>query len=349
MRPITLAVALICIFAASSIADVQVTVRYSEESAEVTEDLTIGEDIHFLERARTDEDDARDDLRFTIRSRHFVFGMPRLIDDRYRIDPKNPGVSLVMKEGFVIAFLESMRSPLWVCQRWTRDELQDDQARIPSLADERDWREDPDLPFDTHIGTSYAGNDTKLDRGHMAKHSMNRAWGFDTSIQGCLMSNSTPQHRTINRSPGAWYRIEEAVEAVVGDDTSGIDVVWTISGALFRDNDNPAGEDVKADFDKLGTITSGFKVPFATFKIVCWFHENGFFHARGYVFEQPYTVGAAGMLSFAIPAQDRPLTEYIVKIRELEERAGVDFFPLLRDQIEDLVEERTFVTMWGSN
>ena len=121
LRLVTICCAVLFASATTAVAGVEVTAKYSDDLGEVNEDLGIAEDIHFLEEARTDKNDARDDLRFTIRSRHFIFGMPRITDDRYRLGPKQPGVSLLVRDGFVVAYLEGMRSPLWVCQRWTRD------------------------------------------------------------------------------------------------------------------------------------------------------------------------------------------------------------------------------------
>jgi DNA/RNA endonuclease G (NUC1) len=87
---------------------------------------------------------------------------------------------------------------------------------------------DLELPKYARIGTSYDGNDTLMDRGHMARHEDNRAWGIDSSKMGCLMSNSTPQHRSVNRG-AAWRNLEDMVQAVVKDADSEIEVIWTIS------------------------------------------------------------------------------------------------------------------------
>ncbi len=334
--------ALLILAVAVSTASAQ-EITYSGELDEISDDIELGEEIHWLEAARTEPADVQDTAGFMLRSRHLVFGLPRLTDERHRLGPQQAGVSVLVRDGFVIAYFERMKSPLWVAQRWTTDELED-KAEIAGLR--RDWRKDPELPIDTHIGTSYAGNDTGLDRGHMAKHSMNRAWGYDSSIQGCLMSNSTPQHKEINRTGGAWYKLEEAVENAVGEGAPDIDVLWTISGALFRDEENPDTELPEVDFANVKKITSGFAVPDATYKIVAWFQDNGYFEARGYVFEQPHTVNADGELEFDLPDQDQPLTEFLVKIDDIEKRTGLDFFPQLKDNIENAVESGSYADMW---
>lgn len=315
---------------------------YDTELDDIRDSLDIAEEVYALEQARTDSADVRRGEGFVIRSPHVVFSMPRLTDGRYDTETGAPGISLLVREGFVIAHFDEMKTPLWVAQRWTRDEDRDKDA-MDSL--DRDWREDPDLPPPLHIGTGYAGRDTKLDRGHMAKHSMNRAWGNDASIQGCLMSNSVPQHRSVNRG-GAWRQLEDEIEEIFDSGVFEGDAVWTISGALYRDRDNPPDESPADDFARVRRITTGFGVPYATFKIVAWFEENGFFQARGYVFEQPYRVDAEGNLIFEIPDQSQPLANFIEPIDSIEARAGVDFFPHLRDSIENLIERTDYEHPW---
>ena len=69
-------------------------------------------------------------------------------------------------------------------------------------------------------------------------------------------------------------------------------------------------------------------------RIVGWFDENGRFQARGYVYEQTDRM--------------KDPVEYLTPIREIEERAGLNFFPLLVDSIEDLIEEAETDDMWGA-
>ncbi len=66
-----------------------------------------------------------------------------------------------------------------------------------------------------------------------------------------------------------------------------------------------------------------------------WFDKNGYFQARGYVFEQTDT--------------ENDTKKYLTPIDQIEKRAGVDFFPLLKDYIENLVEGKTYTTIWGTN
>ncbi len=315
---------------------------YQQARDELKQDLDYTEDVAALAAPLTAEPCSTEGQRFQLRSRHFVFGMPRLIDDRHSYGCDGPGVSVVVREGFVAAQFELMRGPLWVCQRWTRDELEDMEA-IESL--DRDWYEDPDLPPVLHAGTSYRGTRTGLDRGHMAKHTMNRAWGIDSSVRGCLMTNCAPQHRSINRG-GAWRDLEDTIEAFDGLPAD-VEVLWTISGTVFRDPLNPPDETPEDDFANVTRITTGFGVPDATYKIVAWFDDGGSFNARAYLFEQPHSVDAGGDLVFDLPDQGGPLTGFIVPIDDIEERTGLDFFPRLIGSRETVLEATDYETLWG--
>ena len=250
--------------------------------------------------------------RWRLRSKHFVFGMPELTDDRHE------GVSMLVREGFVVGHFDKMRSPLWVCQRWTKA----DYYRMNNVKPQsRRWKLDLELPrYARAKGTSYDGNRTKMDRGHMARHAMNRAWGVDNSNAGCLMSNSTPQHKDVNRGPG-WRELEDQTVSVVIDEDFDIQAVWIVSGAIFPEQD-------------IGSVGDGYCVPVATFKIVGWFDDQKWFQVRGYLFGQ----------SDRMPEPE----DYLVPVDKIEARTGLDFFPFLRDDVEKQIEAAQPDDLWGA-
>lgn len=291
-----------------------------------------------LEWHKTDQEAVPDNAGWVFRSNHFVFGMPRIVDQRHDFIPpgddvQRPGVSVLVREGFVIGHFDRMRVPLFVCQRWT----QADYHRMKKRSQQdRNWRVDLELPlYARGEGTSYNYADTDLQRGHMARHADNRAWGEDNSAMGCQMSNSAPQHRNVNMGPG-WRELEDAVQSIVSE--GDIKVVWTITGTLFRDKENPDDEEAEVDFSAAEYVGDGFGVPKATYKIVGWFDGRGYFQGRGYVFEQ----------TAASPQTDPDPANHLVPIRKIEERAGIDVFPLMKDHIEDIVEKGEHDNMWGS-
>ncbi|MCK4625186.1 MAG: DNA/RNA non-specific endonuclease [Phycisphaerae bacterium] len=300
------------------------------------QETTLTKKLEQLAEAKTDLGDSPSGARWVLRSKHFVFGMPQLKDARYNFKPlgdtnKRPGVSVLVREGFVVGYSDRLRSPLWVCQRWTKVDYKR-MKRTP--AQSRKWKEDLELPrYARAGGVSYDWKHTKMDCGHMAGHACNRAWGVDTSKTGCLMSNSTPQHKRINRG-AAWRNLEDAARDIVSHAGSRIDTVWTISGAIFRRKDGQGTPETDFQNAKQAKIGSGYPVPTATYKIVAWFDEDGHFQVRGYVFEQS-------------DKKTKP-TDYLKAIDKIETRAGIDFFPMLKDSIEDKVEAEENDDMWGA-
>ena len=65
-----------------------------------------------------------------------------------------------------------------------------------------------------------------------------------------------------------------------------------------------------------------------------WFDQNARFQARGYVYEQD--------------DRDNDLSTYITPIDDIEKRTGLDFFPILKDLIEDLIEGTGYADFWGA-
>jgi|GEM_PF-5256260 len=69
-----------------------------------------------------------------------------------------------------------------------------------------------------------------------------------------------------------------------------------------------------------------FAVPDGVYKVVGWFDLNGYFQARGYVFEEESSSGR--------------VEDHLAKISDIEKRAGLDFFPLPNDFIEEEIESK---------
>ncbi len=344
MKTLFLTFAMVAIHSVALAADASLATKKEEDFIR---------NLQILEVAKTDKKDAVRGGIWTLRSGHFVFGMPRLIDDRHNYIPEGysteqPGISVVVREGFVVAHFDQMKSPLWVAQRWTKY----DYKRMKNTRTlGRPWREDLDLPKYARGGTSYDGLDTKLFRGQMAHHKKNKAWGADVSNWGVKMSNSAPQHISINQGM-SWRKLEDEAREIVKRRTSRIGAIWVYSGTIFRDKHNPANESPDADFNNVVRLkNTGFAVPDATYKVVGWFNESKEFQARAYIFEQqhePRTVSGEQRPKFHLPDQQSGPEKFLVKIDDLENRIGVDFFPMLQDDSERLIEGAENTNLWGA-
>ena len=172
----------------------------------------------------------------TMRSQHIIWGMPLQTDNRHNIrfpgeTQARPGLSVLVREGFVIGHYDLYRVPAWVAVRWTREDH--DNMIVGSFA--RRFGADSELPVYARAGTDYEFATSRMERGHMARHADNEAWGEDNSDFGCRMSNIVPQHEDMNGE--AWNGLEELHQDVVVDMAVGINTVWVISGPLFEDTD----------------------------------------------------------------------------------------------------------------
>ncbi len=261
----------------------------------------------------------QDSAKWKLRSKHFLYGMPRILDDRYKFTPAGEteekiGISVLVREGFVVGHADKYRVPLWVSMQWTRDDYlrsEDEQSYG------RPFAEDEELPPYARAGTSYNWTVTGLDRGHMARHKDNRAWGEDNSDAGCLMSNVAPQKSSLNQY--AWLSIEDEHRDIVNKQSAGITRLWVISGTIF---------DQGVAVEKVNDIG----VPHATYKVIGWFKDSTF-HCRGYILKQTDS--------------KRDPKKYLVSVDTVEQRTGLDFFSELDDAIEDAAEAETATTLWG--
>ena len=100
-----------------------------------------------------------DGPRWVLRSKHFVYGMPKLTRDFSFTpegeDEQQPGISVLVREGFVVAHHDKFKAPLWVSMQWSRANLRA-SGQLVTLP--RDFKMDYELPRHARGGTSYNGN-----------------------------------------------------------------------------------------------------------------------------------------------------------------------------------------------
>jgi endonuclease G len=258
-----------------------------------------------------------------LRSRHLLYGVPVPTDSRYDFDAdgdgqREVGISVLVREGFVVGHADRLKTPVWVSMRWTAEDLTN-SSDGPSH--QRRFKVDTELPEYARAGTNFEHSQSLMDRGHLARHRDNAAWGEDNSDAGCLMSNIAPQHMDLNR--GTWLALEDAHRTIVGDPASGIAELWVISGTIHAGEGSPQK-----------TVGNGVYVPNAFFKIVAWFDVSGALYLRAYEFPQETTGGD--------PKQ------FLTTVDSIEAKVGIDFFPTLEDWYESSVEAELSTQMWPS-
>lgn len=261
-----------------------------------------------------------DSSGWQLRSEHFSpYGMPQLLDNRYDFIPKDigtkiPGISVLVREGFVIGYSDMFKAPIWVSVHWTRDDFKKSQE---ALDVKRRFEPDMELPEYARATNRYAHSG--YQRGHMARNKDNLAWGEDNTLKGDLMSNIVPQ--TANLNEKVWANLENAARNIVTNDD--YPEIWVISGAVY-DGLKP-----------IATVANGVGVPSSTYKIISWFDFNGKFYAQGFVMSQDAT--------------DIRSERYIVSIRSIEERVGINFFPGLPKEDRQRVEDSTSERLWQTS
>jgi endonuclease G len=247
---------------------------------------------------------------WVLRSQHFLEGMPIPIDNRYDFHPPNsaaptPGISVLVREGFVIGHCDRFKVPLWVCAYWNRD-LQQLSAALSEQ--ERDFRPDPELPPYARGAAEYARPELKLDRGHMSRQVDNEAFGVDNVSTGNRMSNIVPQPSRLNR--GLWAQLENRHHALVA--SGPIAEIWIVCGSVFPEMK-----------PKL-LVANDVGVPAAVYKIVAWREEGRNLRAAAFLFPQD--------------EQDRTLEQCRTSIDQIEVLTGLNFFSDLAIEDEHEVE-----------
>lgn len=151
------------------------------------------------------------------------------------------------------------------------------------------------------------------DRGHIAP-AADMKWSSQAMDESFYMSNISPQNNNLNR--GVWKSIEETVRDIAVKYGS----ILVVSGPVFTTKNG------------LGHIGKNrVMVPNAFYKVLLV--DNGGYETIGF-----YCENVAGRKS---------LSSYAMSVDQIEEIAGIDFFPALPDEVEEVVESRYNLPVWG--
>lgn len=252
-----------------------------------------------------------------LRSKHLIYGIPRYKDNRHEfsVDGQNEdGISILVREGFVVGHYDKWKIPAWVSLKWTEEDFDESEA-IPKQT--RPFASDEELPEYAQAGTLYDFKKSRMDRGHLARHEDNKAWGQDNSANGCLMSNIVPQHEKLNRR--SWLALENYHRNLVKDEKKDIREIWVISGPIF-DSTSPK------------TVGNKVGVPDACFKIVAWMDDNNKLNTKAFILKQS-------------DWDKTNLKQYLCSVDDIEKRTGLDFFPELDPDEEKVVESATATSL----
>ena len=233
--------------------------------------------------------------------RHLRWGLPA----GGQFLPEDEPDTLLDKEFFIISYDEQWRIPEWVAYHLSPALLGGTTNRT------NDFRADPVLRDERAELRDFRGSG--FDRGHMAP-----AAAFKRSRRAMsttfLLSNMTPQTARLNRR--IWRELEEEVRRFVNErgDT------WVITGSVFMAADSTA---------ILPTRFIGpnrIAVPTHFYKVLLTAHDSGTFD----------------MVAFLLPNRSQSIrgdpADFVVSVDFLENITGHDFFGLVPDPTEAILE-----------
>lgn len=206
------------------------------------------------------------------------------------------------------------RSQRWSCYQMFASNRKQNTSRYYS--DYNQYPMDPELPdqyyfsIDPYRGSGY-------DHGHICP-SADRLYSSEANIQTFYLTNMQPQRHVFNA--GIWEKMEEKLRSWMSTGSKAEDTLYVCKGgtidAVPGVTDNPI----------LTTLANGLIVP-------------------KYFFVALLRRSSAGYKALAFWVEhlnedhsNDPLINYVINVRELERRTGIDFFCNLPDDIENDVE-----------
>ncbi|MCD7710867.1 MAG: DNA/RNA non-specific endonuclease [Porphyromonadaceae bacterium] len=208
--------------------------------------------------------------------------------------------------GHTLSYNRRWRLPNWVAYELLESELK-------SVVDRKDnFRPDKSPDLQPQAGVADYRH-SGYDRGHMAPAG-DMLWNADAMSETFYFTNICPQTPALNR--GDWMQLENRVRDWAYRDSA----ILIVCGPLVSPRDGTIGPDRVV-------------VPSAFYKVVL----------------SPYQCDPQGIgFIFENDTREwhRPLTKYAVTIDSVEALTGIDFFPGLPDEIENLVESRYDAEYW---
>lgn len=172
------------------------------------------------------------------------------------------------------------------------------------------FRSDPDVKSASASVTDYKGSG--YDRGHLAP-AADFTWTEQGMDESFFMSNMSPQDPAFNR--GIWKKLEEKVRTWAKQEGE----LFVVTGPVFKEKRKKIGKNKVA-------------VPSHYYKIVLDISGND--------------IKAIG---FILPNEksSQQLSFFAVSVDDVEDITGLDFFPLIPDDLENQIESSYQYNLWN--
>lgn len=215
-------------------------------------------------------------------------------------------IRVLHNSGYLCGYADAIRSPVWVAYRLF------DLPEMPEVAERPDVFTTDDRTFSKVRSSEFTGSG--YDRGHLAPNqAIALCYGPVAQEETFLMSNIIPQYHTLNAGP--WKTLEQKI---IHNYTARFREIWVLAGPAYDRNPKQIG--------------SGLLVPDYSYKILV-----------------DETDGQVRMLAFLMPAEasfNDPPDRFLTTVDAIEERTGLDFFPLLPDEAEARLESHLAQSLW---
>jgi len=219
---------------------------------------------------------------------------------------KEPDHQIRKFGNFVICYRESYEQAEWAAYCLEKEEL------VKNASRGNDFRPDPEITTGSASLADY--KKSGYDRGHLAP-AADFAFSEEAMSESFYLSNMSPQAPGLNRE--IWQYLEGQVRTWAG----AYGKVYVVTGPVLE---KPADQYESIGQNKVSVPEYYYKVLLA---------PDG---------------ESAKAIAFILPNKKCPDTfwDYAVSIDEVEERTGIDFFSLLEDSLENLLEKNTSLENW---
>ena len=192
---------------------------------------------------------------------------------------------------------------------WVAYQLFADSLKLPKFDRKDNFRKDSRVKTESASLADYKGSG--FDRGHLAP-AADFSYSEYTLSQSFFMSNISPQTPSFNR--GVWKGLEEQIRD------------WAIENEHLYVVTGPV---LNKDFETIGP--NKVSVPEMFYKIVLDIDKPGI---KAIAFLMKNEKSGAELRSFT------------VTINEIEALTGLDFFPSMSDELEDILESSIMTNEW---
>lgn len=194
---------------------------------------------------------------------------------------------------------------------WVAYSLTKEEVSTISVERDDNFREDKLIPTGSATLSDY--RKSGYDRGHMAPAADFR-WSEEAMSDTFYLSNMCPQKHSFNA--GIWSDLESAVRQIAYDEGQ----IYVVTGPVLTDG----------PYETIGE--NKVAVPKYFYKVIL-----------------DYTEPEIKAIGFILPNEksSEPLAYYAKSVDDVESITNIDFFPLLDDETEAVVESSPDASLWS--